>query len=53
MSAKYSAGQRVLVWWRSEFCFGRVIEVIHGNCYRVRLTDGEVCYRLESDLDPA
>ena len=47
----YQVGEEVMVWWKGDYAFGRVIEIPHAHCYRVRLADGEVVYRLESDLE--
>ena len=47
----YNVGDKVVTLWQGEFTTGRIIEVVHGHCYRVRLTSGEVAYRLESDLE--
>lgn len=46
----YRVGDRVKTWWQGRMETGVVIEVVHGHCYRVRLSTAEICYRLESDL---
>lgn len=47
----YNVDDKVVTLWRGEYTKGRIIEVVRGRCYRVRLTSGEVAYRLESDLE--
>lgn len=47
----YKIDDKVVTLWRGKYTKGRIIEVVHGHCYRVRLTSGEVAYRLESDLE--
>ena len=51
--ARYEIGEKVQVWWRGDYTWGRIISIEHSRCYKVRLTDGEICFRLESDLEKA
>mgnify|MGYP007101830289 CR=1 FL=1 len=49
----FNVGDKVKTWWQGRMETGVVIEVVHRNCYRVRLSTTEICYRLESDLEKA
>lgn len=46
----YKKDDKVMVWWMGDCAYGRIIEVCKGHCYKVRLADGEICFRSEDDI---